>query len=257
MTAEYIDTNPPTGTISVTYNDGILKGTVSATDIGSGISSYMYALTTSNTCPTSGYVGSSNNSYSFTLSGTGTYYICTKIKDNVGNVSAAIRSSAYTLSDTTAPTCTITVSGTTVTATFTDNAGGSGIKGEATKTATINAVKDYTFTAEDNAGNSTSCGITVTSTDHDDGYDYVGAGRAAAGYCICKNGNRVTCKMSGTNAVCSCPSGISSNSCSVRRTCSSGWTLASNGITCYKWRGINYYCNSGTKINDSYCYTKK
>ena len=253
----YVDNTAPSGTISISFNSGTLKGTVSATDIGSGISSYMYALTTSNTCPTSGYVGSSNNSYSFTLSGTGTYYICTKIKDNVGNVSAAIRSSAYTLSDTTAPTCTITVSGTTVTATFTDNAGGSGIKGEATKTATINAVKDYTFTAEDNAGNSTSCGITVTSTDHDDGYDYVGAGRAAAGYCICKNGNRVTCKMSGTNAVCSCPSGISSNSCSVRRTCSSGWTLASNGITCYKWRGINYYCNSGTKINDSYCYTKK
>ena len=257
ITIDKIDKVAPSGTISISFSSGTLKGTVSASDNISGVSSYMYALTTNSTCPTSGYTESTNNSYSFTLSGTGTYYICTKIKDNVGNVSAAIRSSAYTLSDTTAPTCTITVSGTTVTATFSDNAGGSGIKGESTKTATINAVKDYTFTAEDNAGNSTSCGITVTSTDHDDGYDYVGAGRAAAGYCICKNGNRVTCKMSGTNAVCSCPSGISSNSCSVRRTCSSGWTLASNGITCYKWRGINYYCNSGTKINDSYCYTKK
>ena len=263
ITIDKIDKVAPSGTISISFSSGTLKGTVSASDSVSGIASYMYALTTNSTCPTSGYTESTNNSYSFTLSGTGTYYICTKIKDNVGNVSAAIRSSAYTLSDTTAPTCTITVSGTTVTATFSDNAGGSGIKGEATKTATINAVKDYTFTAEDNAGNSTSCGITVTSTDHDDGYDYVGAGRTAIGGCKCTKGSSnktVSCHMSGTNAVCnSCPSGysISGNTCSVKRTCSSGWTLASNGITCYKWRGINYYCNSGTKINDSYCYTKK
>ena len=257
----YVDNTAPSGAISISFNSGTLKGTVSATDIGSGISSYMYALTTSSTCPTSGYVGSSNNSYSFTLSGTGTYYICTRIKDKVGNVSVAIRSSAYTLSDTTAPTCTITVSGTTVTATFSDNAGGSGIKGEATKTATINAVKNYTFTAEDNAGNSTSCGITVTSTDHDDGYDYLGAGRTAIGGCKCTKGSSnktVSCHMSGTNAVCnSCPSGysISGNTCSVKRTCSSGWTLASNGITCYKWRGINYYCSTGyTKASNDYCY---
>ena len=255
----YVDNTAPSGTISISFNSGTLKGTVSATDIGSGVSSYMYALTTSDTCPTSGYVGSSNNSYSFTLSGTGTYYICTRIKDKVGNVSAAIRSSAYTLSDTTAPTCTISVSGTTVTATFKDNDGGSGIKGEATKTATINAVKDYTFTAEDNAGNSTSCGITVTSTDHDDGYDYVGAGRTPTGSCKCtksSGSSNGTCNTSGS---CTCPSGsaIQWSTCSVKRTCSSGWTLASNGITCYKWRGINYYCNSGTKINDSYCYTKK
>ena len=263
ITIDKIDKVAPSGTISISFSSGTLKGTVSASDNISGVSSYMYALTTNSTCPTSGYTESTNNSYSFTLSGTGTYYICTKIKDNVGNVSAAIRSSAYTLSDTTAPTCTITVSGTTVTATFSDNAGGSGIKGESTKTATINAVKDYTFTAEDNAGNSTSCGITVTSTDHDDGYDYVGAGRTAIGGCKCTKGSSnktVSCHMSGTNAVCnSCPSGysISGNTCSVKRTCSSGWTLASNGITCYKWRGINYYCNSGTKINDSYCYTEK
>ena len=263
ITIDKIDKVAPTGTISVSFSSGTLKGTVSASDSVSGIASYMYALTTSSTCPTSGYTESTNNSYSFTLSGTGTYYICTKIKDKVGNVSAAIRSSAYTLSDTTAPSCTITVSGTTVTATFSDNAGGSGIKGEATKTATINAVKDYTFTAEDNAGNSTSCGITVSSTAHDDGYDYYGAGRTAVGSCNCTKGSTlqtVSCSMSGTSAVCnSCPTGYtkSGGGCSVKRTCSSGWTLASDGVTCYKWRGINYYCNSGTKINDSYCYVKK
>ena len=263
ITIDKIDKVAPTGTISISFSSGTLKGTVSASDNLSGVSSYYYALSTSSTCPTSGYTESTNNSYSFTLSGTGTYYICTKIKDNVGNVSTEIRSSAYTLSDTTAPTCTISVSGTTVTATFKDNDGGSGIKGEATKTATINAVKDYTFTAEDNAGNSTSCGITVTSTAHDDGYDYYGAGRTAVGSCNCTKGSTlqtVSCSMSGTSAVCNpCPTGYtkSGGGCSVKRTCSSGWTLASDGVTCYKWRGINYYCNSGTKINDSYCYTKK
>ena len=115
----YVDNTAPSGTISISFNSGTLKGTVSATDIGSGISSYMYALTTSDTCPTSGYVGSSNNSYSFTLSSTGTYYICTRIKDKVGNVSAAIRSSAYTLSDATPPTGTVqaSLSGSTISAT--------------------------------------------------------------------------------------------------------------------------------------------
>ena len=115
----YVDNTAPSGTISISFNSGTLKGTVSATDIGSGVSSYMYALTTSSTCPTSGYVGSSNNSYSFTLSSTGTYYICTRIKDKVGNVSAAIRSSAYTLSDATPPTGTVqaSLSGSTISAT--------------------------------------------------------------------------------------------------------------------------------------------
>ena len=115
----YVDNTAPSGTVSISFNSGTLKGTVSATDIGSGVSSYMYVLTTSSTCPTSGYVGSSNNSYSFTLSSTGTYYICTRIKDKVGNVSAAIRSSAYTLSDATPPTGTVqaSLSGSTISAT--------------------------------------------------------------------------------------------------------------------------------------------
>ena len=69
----------------------------------------------------------------------------------------------YEIGDITPPTCTITVSGTTITATFKDNDGGSGINGEATKKADISGAKDYIFTAEDNAGNSKSCGIRITS----------------------------------------------------------------------------------------------
>ena len=91
----------------------------------------------------------------------------------------------YEIGDLTPPTCSITVSGTTITATFEDNDGGSGIKGEDTKTATINAAKDYIFTAEDNAGNSKSCSLSVVNTDHDDGYDYVGAG-TSYGWCTCQ-----------------------------------------------------------------------
>lgn len=259
----YVDNEVPTGTVAISLNGGNILGTVNATDNGSGISSYMYALSTSNSCPSSGYTESTNNSYSFSVSSAGTYYICTKIKDKVGNVSDTIRSSAYTLSDMIAPTCSLSVSGTTITGSYADE-GGSGVAyygwnssmtGTSSATKTIDGTGTYTFYVKDGVGNSKNCSLNVENTDHDDGYDYVGAGRAAAGYCICKNGNRVTCKMSGTNAVCSCPSGYSSNSCSVRRTCSSGWTLASNGITCYKWRGINYYCSSGyTKVNDSYCY---
>ena len=76
----------------------------------------------------------------------------------------------YEIGDQIPPTCTITVSGTTITATFEDNDGGSGIKGEDTKTATINAAKDYIFTAEDNAGNSKSCSLSVINTNYKDEY---------------------------------------------------------------------------------------
>ena len=265
----YVDNEVPTGTVAISLNGGNILGTVNATDNGSGISSYMYALSTSNSCPSSGYTESTNNSYSFSVSSAGTYYICTKIKDKVGNVSDTIRSSAYTLSDMIAPTCSLSVSGTTITGSYADE-GGSGVAyygwnssmtGTSSATKTIDGTGTYTFYVKDGAGNSKNCSLNVVNTDHDDGYDYLGAGRTATGKCKCTKGSSnttVSCKMSGTSAVCnSCPSGysISGNACSVVRTCSSGWTLASNGITCYKWRGINYYCSTGyTKANDSYCY---
>ena len=162
----------------------------------------------------------------------------------------------YEIGDLTPPTCSITVSGTTITATFEDNDGGSGIKGEDTKTATINAAKDYIFTAEDNAGNSKSCSLSVVNTDHDDGYDYVGAG-TSYGWCTCQKNNSSDIIDATCGTSCSCPSGYYAKytgNCGIKRTCSSGWTLT--GTTCYKWRGINYYCSSSgyTKASNDYCY---
>ncbi len=162
----------------------------------------------------------------------------------------------YEIGDITPPTCTITVSGTTITATFQDNDGGSGINGDATKKATINAAKDYIFTAEDNAGNSKSCSLSVVNTDHDDGYDYVGAG-TSYGWCTCQKNNSSDIIDATCGTSCSCPSGYYAKytgNCGIKRTCSSGWTLT--GTTCYKWRGINYYCSSSeyTKASNDYCY---
>ena len=162
----------------------------------------------------------------------------------------------YEIGDMVPPTCTITVSGTTITATFQDNDGGSGINGDATKKATINAAKDYTFTAEDNAGNSKSCSLSVVNTDHDDGYDYVGAG-TSYGWCTCQKNNSSDIIDATCGTSCSCPSGYYAKytgNCGIKRTCSSGWTLT--GTTCYKWRGINYYCSSSgyTKASNDYCY---
>ena len=162
----------------------------------------------------------------------------------------------YEIGDITPPTCTIAVSGTTITATFQDNDGGSGINGDATKKATINAAKDYIFTAEDNAGNSKSCSLSVVNTDHDDGYDYVGAG-TSYGWCTCQKNNSSDIIDATCGTSCSCPSGYYAKytgNCGIKRTCSSGWKLT--GTTCYKWRGINYYCSSSeyTKASNDYCY---
>ena len=115
ITIDRIDKVAPTGTISISFSNGTLEGTVSASDNISGVSSYMYALTTNSTCPTNGYTESTNSSYSFTISGSSTYYVCAKVKDNVGNISSAIRSSGYSNSSTVringAPGETITYTG--------------------------------------------------------------------------------------------------------------------------------------------------
>ena len=93
LTAEYIDNIAPTGTVQASLSGSIISATVSATDTGSGVSSYMYALSTSNSCPTSGYTESTNNSYSFSISTSGTYYVCVGIKDNAGNISYIVSNS--------------------------------------------------------------------------------------------------------------------------------------------------------------------
>ena len=165
----------------------------------------------------------------------------------------------YEIGDITPPTCTITVSGTTITATFEDNDGGSGIKGEDTKTATINAAKDYIFTAEDNAGNSKSCSLSVINTDYKDEYTETDPSTTYSGSCYCCKGQGgttvgkyVRCNSSGT---CSCPPGssICQRGCKPIYYCSSDASLIEG--KCYKKTGVSYYCTAGyTKASDDYCY---
>ena len=339
LTAEYIDTNPPTGTISVTFNDGILKGTVSATDIGSGVSSYMYALTTNSTCPTSGYIESTNNNYSFTITSVGTYYICAKVKDRAGNISEPIMSSSYilgspviafgnngnsgyvngnisstiivsrggaelntstykyiystnssaipnisftsgnsyTLTDATGtyyliakacdvngecstkvsnpfyvdniePTCSLSVSGTTITGTYSDPGGSevayygwnSSMTGTSSATKTIDSTGTHTFYVKDGAGNSKSCSLSVVATTS-------GTECSSWGNYYCTSWGKYYCKSS------------SGNACGNQACCSregGTWTRDCNkyGRDCNQYT-TTYSCSSGyTKINNSYCY---
>ena len=87
------DNTAPTGTISLSSSGAIITATVSASDPQSGISEYQYAKGTSSSCTEYTYTSSTNSSYNFTVSSAGTYYVCVRIKDNVGNVSEPISES--------------------------------------------------------------------------------------------------------------------------------------------------------------------
>ena len=182
----------------------------------------------------------------------------------------------YEIGDITPPTCSITVSGTTITATFQDNDGGSGIAGDATKKATINGAKDYIFTGEDNAGNSKSCGIRITSKTpycSSSGYyisgDYcVKTTNATAqyniGWCKCESNDHSETyeeDCPSTDA-CPCKSGYyvkEDGNCYKKFAgyrCSRGRL---NGNKCIISKNISYKCDSGTNNisnNDNYCYTQ-
>ena len=67
----------------------------------------------------------------------------------------------YEIGDITPPTCTITVSGTTITATFEDNDGGSGIDGNVNDTKDITKEGTYRFTTKDKANNERTCSVEV------------------------------------------------------------------------------------------------
>ena len=340
LTAEYIDTNAPTGTILVNYNGGILKGTVSATDIGSGVASYMYALSTSSTCPTTGYIESTNNSYSFSITSVGTYYICTKVKDKVGNISEPIISSAYVLGsptitlgtngnstyvkgnvsstiivsrggadldtstfkyiystsstatpntsftsgnsytltsatgkyylivkacdingecttkvsnlfyvDNEVPSCKLSVSGTTITGTYSDTGGSgvayygysSGMTGTSSATKTISATGTHTFYVKDGAGNSKSCSLSVVATTSSTDCSSWGSYYCTSwGSYYCKSstgnacGNQSCCASEGGTWTRDCNKyGRDCNSYTTTYSCASGYTKASNSY-CYK-----------------------
>ena len=90
------DTEAPTGTISASKDYNTINVSIDATD-NFGIDHYEYYLSTSSTCPTSGYTTSSSNTHSFFITETGTYYVCARVMDKSDNV-LLLRSNAINYS---------------------------------------------------------------------------------------------------------------------------------------------------------------
>ena len=185
------------------------------------------------------------------------------------------------VSDTTKPTCSLSASGTTITATYSDE-GGSGLayygwsssySGSNSSTGTITGAKTYTFYVKDGAGNTNTCSGTVANTTassyedcggnlHDSGgcYYYTSASSHLTGSYYCKRTStgRVTQYNCANSGGANCPSGytLSSNNCSYAYSCSRGYLvnksckIYTSGTTV-----TTYSCAGGyTKLNDSYCW---
>ena len=389
------DVEPPTGTISASIDYNTISASIDASD-DYGIDHYEYYLSTSSTCPTTGYTTSKSNTYSTIVKKAGTYYVCAKVVDGNNNVlslksnaievpkiySVAVRynvnggtitpsTGSYTwttdstgliyrngsvyeqtiyygetadladynnsnyinidpgelfvpeneewiclsgcstadkifsqktkynatdfcdvtsanctvvvglrlVSDTTKPTCSLSASGTTITATYSDE-GGSGIAyygwdssysgtNETTKNISIG---EYIYYVKDNAGNTNTCSISIANTTAScpSGYSMNSAATqcvkvtAASSYwvnggsCSCATGSAsnptVSGSCSGGHCYCGNSGSVSSNGCTYTRkySCSSGDLSGSN---CYSYSSVSKTCSEGyTKINDSYCY---
>lgn len=176
--------------------------------------------------------------------------------DKVGNCSD--KSSTYIKIDKTAPTCSLGVNGTTITATFKDSV--SGINGDATKKATISGAKDYTFTTKDNAGNSKNCSVSAKlPTSYNCKRDFDDA--CPSGYS--KSGDK--CVKTVTYCVAeACVWGCAAHGVSgyverVTYDCRRPWEACGFLYrTCYNWESINYTaelirCESDTEGKDG-CY---
>ena len=185
----------------------------------------------------------------------------------------------WTVTDKTPPSCTLSVSGTTITATYSDQ-GGSGVAyyGFTSPTTTnsnkttITKAATYTFNVKDGVGNSTNCSIDVKGTTKNDHYSYATPTQVksgADGICYCKKVGSgksliLSCTLKGGALSCPCPSnhevrGNPADTCYFTYTtvCPSGYTLNTSGSSCYKYNDTSYDCPSGyTKINNSYCYSK-
>ena len=179
----------------------------------------------------------------------------------------------WTVTDKTAPKCTLSVSGTTITGTYSDE-GGSGVAyygysssmtGTSTTTKTISGAAIYTFYVKDGVGNSTTCSITVKNTTKNNTCSRGWSNGSGCTYdCGCYNGGTRSLvdgmchytKSFGTISACQ------SGSSGAYSKCVSG--SADEGIYFSYWKyspycttgyTTTYGCDSGfIKINDSYCY---
>ena len=71
--------------MSTSVDHNTINVSIDASD-NRGIDHYEYYLSTSSTCPTTGYTTSASNTYSFVVKQTGTYYVCAKVVDGSDNV---------------------------------------------------------------------------------------------------------------------------------------------------------------------------
>ena len=79
------DTEPPTGTMTTSKDYSTINASIDATD-NFGIDHYEYYLSTSSTCPATGYTTSSSNTHSFVVKKAGTYHVCAKVVDGDNNI---------------------------------------------------------------------------------------------------------------------------------------------------------------------------
>ena len=83
------DNIAPNGSISVTSSSSVVTATLDASDAHSGLSeTYGWKISSSSTCndTVTDLSSSSQKTYQYTTSSSGTYYACVKVFDNAGNV---------------------------------------------------------------------------------------------------------------------------------------------------------------------------
>ena len=189
--------------------------------------------------------------------------------------------------DTTPPTCSLSASGSNITASASDNIGiayqgwSSSYSGDNSTSKSI-ASGTHTYYVKDTAGNTNVCSISISGLIEKDipytetSAAYAKYGYKASGQCTCRSKKKVNgssyattivgCVMSGSSAVCSC-SGltpiVTSNGCSVSKYVT-GYYCPGNGkvsgSTCiYTKYNITWVCPSGysgVSGNSNYCYKK-
>ncbi len=213
---------------------------------------------------------------------------------NIFNPGAAIPTGwgSFTLTanwkanDTTPPTCSLSASGSNITASASDNIGiayqgwSSSYSGGNEYSKGI-SVGTHTYYVKDTAGNTNVCSISISGLIEKDipytetSAAYANYGYKASGQCTCRSKNKfngsykttiVGCVVSGSSAVCSCSGStpiVTSNGCSVSKYVTSYYCPGNgtvSGSTCiYTKYKITYVCPdgySGVSGNSNYCYKK-
>ena len=190
----------------------------------------------------------------------------------------------FSTSDTSAPTCSLSASGSNITASASDNVGLSYQGWDSSYSGTSITSKDisagtHTYYVKDTAGNTNTCSISISGlVEKDIPYTetsaaYANYGYKASGQCTCRSKNKVNgsykttivgCVVSGSSAVCSCGGTtpiVSSNGCSVTKYVTSYYCPGNgkvSGSTCiYTKYKITYACPdgySGVSGNSNFCY---